>query len=61
MALEKISKEFLDNWKSVGPELNINEEKREVHIYPNLFFSGLTKIYYTLRGYTAVIKEKPFL
>jgi hypothetical protein len=65
MNLEKISKditkEFLDNWKSVGPELKINKEKREVYIYPNLFFSQLTKIYYTIKGYTAFIQEKPFL
>ncbi len=65
MKLEDISKvmdeEFIAIWKSVGPELNIDKENKMVHIYPNLFFSRLTKLYYTLRGYTTLIEEKPFL
>jgi hypothetical protein len=65
MNLEKMSKnineEFISIWKSVGPELNVDRENKIAHIYPNLFFSRLTKFYYTLRGYTAFIEEKPFL
>jgi len=46
----------MDVYYKLGPEIIVDEANKKVNLRDNLFFTHLTRTYYTLRGYNVSIE-----
>lgn len=49
----------LKTWEKLGPDITVDEENKQVIIEPKYFFSNITELVYSLRGYKVINSEDP--
>ena len=54
--MKSLKERVMDVYHKLGPEIVIDETGKKVNLRDNLFFTHITRAYYTLKGYSVEIE-----